>query len=52
MDQREGESGWGFNSSEDAGHCFVLYNCKYTLWERGKSLESRVEHTNMTDSIY
>jgi hypothetical protein len=28
------ERGWGFNSSEDARHCSVLYICKYfvVLW--------------------
>jgi hypothetical protein len=26
---RQGERGWGVNSSEDARHCSVLYICKY-----------------------
>ena len=27
------ESGWGFNNSEDARHCSVLYICKYFVEE-------------------
>ncbi len=28
------ERGWGVNSSEDAGHCSVLYICKYFVRRR------------------
>ncbi len=52
MDQREGERGWGGSIVRKKPDT-ALYSINVsTLWERDKSSQSRVEHTNMIDSIY